>query len=431
MSSGFASRFRPPKTAEERWRERRERRRRQLAQDAAFPVTVAQVADPDNLYACYWELRRTGGQSPGVDDVTYADLSNREAGEILRRVSAMVLDGTYRPQPTRRAAIPKAGSDKMRELRIGVICDRVVGKALHQALTPLWEGVFLDCSWGFRPARSAWKMLAALEVQMTTQDCWVLAVDDLKTAFDLVPLNEVRQCHRKLLGAVKVRGGGKNKSRAAAEKKKLLRLVMTVLRGGKRRRIRGIDQGGPYSPTALNGLLHHWLDQPITATMELPLWYRYADNLCYLAQSVSDGRHVLRTAAKFLRPLGMPLKGEDGVADLAAGETALLLGFTLKRRRKKLVYGLGKKALDQLAHHLGKAHATRHPPEVAHKALLGWMDAVGPAFEDGDAAVHMVLQLTADQGFRELATPEELREHWEQSWIRWQVVREDAWHQGG
>lgn len=144
------------------YRERRARRRRQVARSSILPVSVAVIADRDHLYECYQELRREGGQAPGIDGVTYTHLSNSEAAEIMGGLSRALLDGTYRPHPTREVRIPKPGTDQTRPLRLGTICDRVVGKALTRVLGPVWERIFLPCSWGFRPRRSPWQMLAAL-----------------------------------------------------------------------------------------------------------------------------------------------------------------------------------------------------------------------------------------------------------------------------
>src|SRR5262249_26983668 len=150
--------------------------------------------------------------------------------------------------------------------------------------------------------------------------------------------------------------GREARIRAAEERQRLLALVGTVLRGGEPRRVRGIDQGAPYSPTALNALLHDWLDVPLTATLSAPPWFRYADNLVYATKGVPEGRHVLARIRHLLRPLGLALKGEDGVIDLAAGGEAQILGFTTRWQGERLVHGLGKQALDQLRRHLGSSH---------------------------------------------------------------------------
>lgn len=228
----------------------------------------------------------------------------------------------------------------------------------------------------------------------------MLAVEDVKCAFDTVPVGEVMLCHRRLLDSLPRPRGKQEKIQAAKQQKRLLQLIETVVRGHDPYRVRGIDQGNPYSPACLNALLHDRLDEPVTDTKRSPLWFRYADNLVYLVQSVSKGRQILRKVRRLLRPLGLTLKGEGGGQNLAKGKEVQLLGFTLRHRRNKVVYGLGKEALNHLAQELSLAHATPHPPVTARLSLLGWVASVGPAFANGDAVLHTVLRLAAEHGFR-------------------------------
>ncbi len=107
--------------------------------------------------------------------------------------------------------------------------------------------------------------------------------------------------------------------------------VECVLRGphSERRQI-GIDQGSAYSPIALNSLLHSRLDVPFSAGAANPPWLRYADNLLYACQVVSEGSSALASAAELLANAGMTLKSESTrVADLRQVGTEIL-GFTVK-----------------------------------------------------------------------------------------------------
>jgi RNA-directed DNA polymerase len=136
------------------------------------------------------QLQREGGPAPGIDGISPADVSLGEFGHIAAKLSQVLIDGRYRPQQTRRVAIDKLGTDEKRILKIGVLLDRVVGKALHETLQPIWETIYLPQSYGFRPGRSAWQMLAAVVATIEAEDRWVLAVDDVRKAFD----NPVRHC---------------------------------------------------------------------------------------------------------------------------------------------------------------------------------------------------------------------------------------------
>lgn len=437
MSSGYLGGFRKqePKTAADHYQQRRARRRVEVSHPI-YPVTLDQIADRDLLYECYQELRLEGGPAPGPDKVTYAALCNSEVGELLGQLAGELLKGNYRPSRTRTVKIPKPGKSGHRTLHIGNILDRVVAKALNKQLTPIWERIFLPCSFGFRPnhmlegnalRHDTWTMLAELEAQMQLHGRWVVAIDDLKSAFDNVPIKHTLECHRKMFASLKLGSNSKRaKSGWAKETERLMKLISVVLRGGDDNRQRGIDQGNNYSPTALNALLHYWLDVPLTARMKHPLWFRYADNFAYVAKSVSEGKHLLGRVGRRLKPLGMNLKGEDGVADLNAGEEVQLLGFIVSRVQEQIRFGLGNQALANLAERLSKAHDHEDPPKAARQSFMGWISSCGPAFENGVSQIPMLLNLAAERGFRELASTDVLRQRWEWAWDRWSKHRQKA-----
>lgn len=413
------------KTPQQAYEERRERHRRQVGHPT-LPVTVESIADSEFLYEMYKKAKQ-GGQAPGIDKVTYAQLSNSEVGEVMRAVSPVILKGKYKAQPTRPVSIPKRGKPGHRQLNLGVILDRVIAKALQSRMKHYWEPTFLECSYGFREGRSPWKMLAALEAQMVTEQRWVLVTADLKSAFDEVRLDDVMEVHKKLLDARPISQEKKEKAKAKAKKQqeKLLGLIESVVRGHDASRKKGINQGNPYSPTCLQGVLHYGLDEPVGDMIESPLsWHRFADNFAYTALSVSEGRMFLRKVRHSLKSLGLRLNKEGGVTNLAKGKVAEILGFTLQKQDNTVVYGLGKKAMLHLAQNLGDSHNSHNPTESARKSLLGWVEAAGPAFQNGVSDIPKILRLAAEQGFRELISPEELRQHWEEAWERWLVLRE-------
>src|SRR5262249_5843051 len=113
-----------------------------------------------------------------------------------------------------------------------------------------------------------------------------------------------------------------------------------------------------------------------------------------------------------------------GVTDLVKGKVAEILGFSLQKQGNLVIYGPGKKAMIHLAQNLGDSHDSPNPTESALKSLLGWVEAAGPAFQNGVTDIPIILRLAAEQGFRELASPVEFRQHWEDSWGRCLVLRE-------
>jgi retron-type reverse transcriptase len=109
---------------------------------------------------------------------------------VLRTVSQSLSTHNYCPYPAGKVLIPK-GNGRFRELRLAIIVDRTIAKALQEAVTPLLGTLFLPGVYGFRPGRNTWDMLLAIEKTALEQDRWVLAVDDVKDAFPSVRIADV------------------------------------------------------------------------------------------------------------------------------------------------------------------------------------------------------------------------------------------------
>jgi RNA-directed DNA polymerase len=287
--------------------------------------TVAQIAATDNLIAAFYEMKRSAGQAPGPDGVTYRHLSGREVADCSRALSRVVLEGSYVPGSSRAVRVPKTKGGH-RTLRLSNLFDRVLSSALNRAMEPLWESIYLPMSFGFRPGRGVWHLLAELESIVIREDRWVLAIDDLRKAFDNLIIADILRDHEKYI-----------KDTA------LLSLISVVLRGSAGEKgLWGIAQGCPYSPTALNVRLHHAYDLEAEQG-HFPPRFRYADNLVAACRDEAEGQRFLNGSRQLLMKAGLDLKQEDELADLARGDTTQLLGFTLSRKEDRLVFGLGLK----------------------------------------------------------------------------------------
>ncbi len=101
--------------------------------------------------ACFHEL--DGNKAVGIDGVTktqYGEHLDENLQDLVARMKRM----TYRPQPIRQALIPKEGpAGSTRPLGISVLEDKIVQKRMQQVLESIYEPLFLDCSYGFRPGR--------------------------------------------------------------------------------------------------------------------------------------------------------------------------------------------------------------------------------------------------------------------------------------
>ena len=127
--------------------------------DLVFTSLYHHIMDVDNLRACYDSLE--AGKATGVDGVTKQQYG-RDLENNLQELSERLGRMGYRPGAKRRSYIPKAGSKKGRPLGISNFEDKIVEAAVKWTLEPIYESVFEDSSYGYRPGRSQHQCLDAL-----------------------------------------------------------------------------------------------------------------------------------------------------------------------------------------------------------------------------------------------------------------------------
>lgn len=254
------------------------------------------------LEAAFARTRKSG--ATGIDGQTAAEYSSDLPGN-LQSLLNRAQSGTYRAPPVRRVHIPKGpGSTETRPLGIPTFEDKVLQRAVVMALEPIYEQDFLDCSYGFRPGRSAHQALSALrEGLMQFGGGWVLEVD-IRKFFDMLQRKALQQLLRQ-----RIRDGV------------LLRLIDKWLKAGVWEEgtltysETGTPQGGVISPLLANIYLHYVLDEWFEREVKPRLagrafLIRYADDFVVVFTHEGDARRVLEVLPKRFAKFGLTLHPE-------------------------------------------------------------------------------------------------------------------------
>ncbi len=236
----------------------------------------------DTLWTA-WTLVVANDGAPGVDGVTIREIQDADPFAFIEQLQEELRTKAYKPLPIRRKDIPKGGG-KTRPLGIPAVRDRVVQMATLLILEPIFEVDFLDCSFGFRPARSAHDALDAIEDNLRANRREVYDAD-LKGYFDSIPRD-------KLMTGIETRIADRSVL-------KLIRMwlespVIEEDENGRktgRRSQKGTPQGGVISPLLAN-LFLHWFDRAFHGATGPRQWanarlVRYADDFVVMARYIS------------------------------------------------------------------------------------------------------------------------------------------------
>jgi len=262
-----------------------------------------------------WEQVRRNRGAAGVDQVTIAAVEQYGVDRLLDEVAAEVRERRYRPLPARRVFIPKPGSVEARPLSIPAVRDRVVQAAVKIVLEPIFEAGFADCSFGFRPRRSAHDALQVLVDESWRGRRYVVEID-IANCFEAIP-------HDPLVRAVEER----------VSDQAVLRLLRSMLRAGVmhdgqvRATATGAPQGGVISPLLANIYLHR-LDRAWQSDRHGVL-VRYADDAVVLCRTRDQAEAALARLRQILAELGLePKESKTRIVHLTEGGTGFdFLGF--------------------------------------------------------------------------------------------------------
>lgn len=261
-------------------------------------TTLAHQIDVEWLREAYRRTRKGG--AVGVDGQTaaqYAGNLEENLQDLLERFKS----GTYKAPPVRRGYVPKGEEKKTRPIGIPTFEDKVLQRAVVMVMEAVYEQDFLDCSYGFRPGRSAHGALEALRKGlMDIEGGWVIDLD-IQSFFD-----EVDRKHLRNFLDLRVRDGV------------LRRTIDKWLKAGVMEAgmvshpETGTPQGGVASPLLANVYLHEVLDKWFAEQVKARLggrafMIRYADDAVLCFEREDDAQRVMRVLPKRLARFGLTL----------------------------------------------------------------------------------------------------------------------------
>ena len=337
--------------------------------DSAEPDILGKILDKDNLNRAYKRVKVNKG-APGADGMTieaalpWLKEHNRELTERIRR-------GKYTPFPVRRMEIPKPDGG-MRKLGIPTVIDRIIQQAMLQQLMPIYEPVFLDDSFGYRPGRGAKDAVFRIKEYME-QGYTRTVVLDLSKYFDT--LN-----HTILL----------NLLRKQVKDERVIQMVKRYLKSGVMENgvvtetEEGSPQGGNLSPLLANIYLNefdwefHRRGVPCI---------RYADDIVLLAKSERAAERLLESSTKYLEgTLKLRVNREKSrTVSVFAIRNFKFLGFCFGKNGKGIyirVHGKSwKKAKDKLRRLTSRSRCGSivQTMEKIKVYMRGWLNYYGIA----------------------------------------------------
>jgi RNA-directed DNA polymerase len=250
---------------------------------------IDKVSREATLMAAWKKVQANRGAA-GVDGQSVRAFGHHEV-RYLQELEQALKTGSYRPQPVKRVEIPKGGG-QTRPLGIPVVKDRIVQTAVKLVIEPIFEAMFMDNSYGFRPQRGAKDALR--QVDRLLQEGYTHVVDaDLERYFDTIPQDRLRE-----RVAARISDG------------RVLQLVdswlgQDIMCGLDRwQPTSGTPQGAVLSPLLANIYLHP-LDQHMLARGYQMV--RYADDFVVLCANAQQAQEALREVQAWVQGNGLML----------------------------------------------------------------------------------------------------------------------------
>lgn len=270
---------------------------------------LEKVLARDNMLEAMYKVIRNKG-SHGVDNMKVDELREHVIN-TWSTVKSKLLEGKYNPSPVRRVEIPKPDGG-IRLLGIPTVQDRMIQQAIAQTLNEIYEPIFSESSYGFRPGRGAKDAIKKSEEYINQGNMWVVDMD-LEKFFDKVNHDIlVRKLEKRI------------------KDQRLIKLIRKYLESGvlingiKVSSEEGTPQGGPLSPLLANIMLDD-LDKELEKRGHK--FCRYADDCNIYVRSKRAGERVMKSITNIIeKELKLKVNRNKSNVDLVSERK--FLGFS-------------------------------------------------------------------------------------------------------
>ena len=348
---------------------RRSFRRIWKERGSAEPELLEEILSRDNLNEAYKRVKASNG-APGVDGMTVEEALpylREHKDELIERVER----GKYTPSPVRRVEIPKPDGG-IRKLGIPTVTDRIIQQAISQKLMPIFEPLFADGSYGYRPGRSAKEAIKRVK-EYAEEGYRYAVVLDLSKYFDT--LN-----HERLL----------NLLRKEIKDERVIQMIKRYLKSGVMENgvvmetEMGSPQGGNLSPLLANIYLnefdHEYEERGVPCV-------RYADDIVLLARSERAAKRLLESSISYLEgKLRLTVNREKSrVTSVFSIRNFKYLGFALGRNGNGIFIRVHPKTWKKMKAKLKSLSSRRHVQSVIpafnriRVFMRGWLNYYGIA----------------------------------------------------
>lgn len=322
-------------------------------------MLMKQLLSRKNLTKALKQVERNKG-SHGVDGMP-VEILREHLQSHWSLIRAEIESGTYQPLPVRRVEISKQSGVGVRPLGIPTVTDRFIQQAIAQVLIPLYDPMFSEHSYGFRPKRRSHDAVKRAKEYIQNGYRWVVDID-LENFF-----NEVN--HDRLMGIL-----GKR-----VQDKGILKLIRKCLQSGimmngiKVTNERGVPQGSPLSPLLSNIILDE-LDKELERRGHR--FCRYADDCNVYVKSRKAGIRLKESITQFIeKKLKLRVNEEKSAVDRPWRRKFLGFSFTYELTARIRIAKESVKAAKQKIRQItsrSKSISTEQRIEKLNEFIVGW-----------------------------------------------------------